>query len=291
MILKLLVKVGPRAGEQFDLKAGAIVGRSGTEISLNDSKVSGKHAKIEKDPGGHWVIVDMGSTNGIRVQGKRLAQVTLSAGLTFKVGNTEIEVISAHDPTLVAEAPPPVPVKIEPPEPPKLRTAVPLAQQKANEKPAPPSEPQDEVSVSGTSAGVEKPELDGPAIKPPPDWSQYLSAFAGRAKDKVESRPNPLKPFDPLLVLTVVQGPQLGTEWVLGYGPRVVGLDSIDLHLFDSHAPGIAFTVTPKGPFAFFETDAPKKVRLNNRPLSSETLRSEDKITVGDTVIRVSYKE
>ncbi len=286
MVLKLLIKSGPQAGNEFELKAGVTLGRTDADISIDDAKISGQHAKIEKDPSGAWVISDLGSRNGIKIDGKRLAQVTLSAGLVLKIGNTDFEVISAPDPLIAAAPPPLLPL---PPVPIAKVPAIPTA---ADPIPSKPPELPNEVSMAKTGPNLKTLELDRP-IQPaaPVGWAEYLSQFAARSQKKVSDHSTPLAPFDPILVLSIIQGPQIGTEWTVGYGPRNVGLDTVDLPLFDSHAPGIAFTVTPKGPFALFETTAPKKVRLNNKSLSAETLRGDDQITIGDTVIRVSYRE
>jgi hypothetical protein len=240
MVLKFLVKSGPQTGEQFEIKPETVIGRAGTDISINDPKISGRHAKIENDGVLGWVLKDLGSTNGLKIDGKRVAQVELRVGTVIRIGNTDFEVITTPDPLFSSPPPPPF---------------------------------------------ENAPQPKGPA------WAQYFADFSQRSFEKVIDRPNPLKPFDPLLVLSIIRGPQIGSEWELGYGPRSVGTDSIDLPLFDSQAPGIAFTVTPKGPFAFFETPFPKKVRINNKSLSSETLRGDDLIAVGDTVIKVSYRE
>jgi predicted component of type VI protein secretion system len=269
MILKLLVKNGPLAGKQFDLKAGAIIGRSSTDISLDDAKMSGRHAKIETDPAGRWIMLDLGSTNGLKVNGKRLAQVSLTPGLVIHVGNTDLEVISAADPAI----------------------ATPNKQAKAPPPPANPATPEKEkTSIESVDLAPTSPQ-DEPIVTVAPTWSEYMASFSTRAQAKVLNQIHTLKPFDPLLVLTVERGPQIGTTWVLGYGPRNIGLDSVDLPLLDPQAPGIAFMVTPRGAFAYFETLNAKKVRLNNKSVSAETLRGDDKITVGDTVIHVSYRE
>src|SRR5690606_6069948 len=98
-------------------------------------------------------------------------------------------------------------------------------------------------------------------------------------------------PFRPLVTLRVVRGLQVGTEWVLGYGPRRVGLGSLDLHLFDPKAPLIAFTVTPDKAKAMFHTEHPSSVRLNGRGVSTETLSDGDVIEIGETVIKVGFRK
>jgi hypothetical protein len=51
--------------------AGAIVGRSrDCDIVLGDANVSRKHAELRPDGHGGWTVADLGSTNGVRVNGQ-----------------------------------------------------------------------------------------------------------------------------------------------------------------------------------------------------------------------------
>lgn len=50
---------------------GATIGRSREcDIVLADSNVSRKHAEIKPGPQGRWTVADLGSTNGVRVNGR-----------------------------------------------------------------------------------------------------------------------------------------------------------------------------------------------------------------------------
>ena len=79
---------------------GIVIGR-GTEADLriNDPGVSRRHAEIRLypgDPGGggtpHVSVVDLGSTNGILVNGHQVSQATLDDGAQIKIGNTTMSV-------------------------------------------------------------------------------------------------------------------------------------------------------------------------------------------------------
>jgi pSer/pThr/pTyr-binding forkhead associated (FHA) protein len=49
---------------------GATIGRSREcDIVLGDSNVSRRHAEIRPGAHGRWTIADLGSTNGVRVNG------------------------------------------------------------------------------------------------------------------------------------------------------------------------------------------------------------------------------
>jgi pSer/pThr/pTyr-binding forkhead associated (FHA) protein len=97
MALYLVIKEGPRAGDRFHVRPGVSLGRAKADINLRDPKVSNKHAYI-KEAEGELVLVDQGSTNGIKVDGKKVSEIKLTAGLSFVVGISHIEVVQAVDP-------------------------------------------------------------------------------------------------------------------------------------------------------------------------------------------------
>jgi hypothetical protein len=72
---------------------GLVVGRAtDADLRINDPGVSRRHAEIrvQADPDGttHVSIVDLGSTNGIQVDGQRVQQATLNDGSVVRIGNT-----------------------------------------------------------------------------------------------------------------------------------------------------------------------------------------------------------
>jgi Protein of unknown function (DUF3662)/FHA domain len=71
--------------------AGATIGRSrDCEITLEDVGISRHHAEIRPGPGG-WTIADLGSTNGVVVNGEDIRGVqALHPGDRVELGSTEI---------------------------------------------------------------------------------------------------------------------------------------------------------------------------------------------------------
>jgi hypothetical protein len=56
---------------------GAVVGRSREcDIVLGDSNVSRRHAELRPGAGGQWTVSDLGSTNGVLVNGRRVSGAT-----------------------------------------------------------------------------------------------------------------------------------------------------------------------------------------------------------------------
>jgi hypothetical protein len=70
---------------------GATIGRSrDCEIVLEDTGISRRHAVIRPGAGG-WTLEDLGSTNGVRLNGRALEGAQpLSAGDRVELGSTEI---------------------------------------------------------------------------------------------------------------------------------------------------------------------------------------------------------
>ena len=59
----------------------AALGRSkDCECVLDDPNVSRRHAELRRSPNGDWQIVDLGSTNGVKVNGRRVSSARLSPG-------------------------------------------------------------------------------------------------------------------------------------------------------------------------------------------------------------------
>ena len=76
---------------------GIVVGRgTDADLRINDPGVSRRHAEIRvhaNDRTGTQVsVVDLGSTNGMLVNGSKVQQATLDDGATIKIGNTTMTV-------------------------------------------------------------------------------------------------------------------------------------------------------------------------------------------------------
>jgi hypothetical protein len=70
--------------------SGALVGRSREcDVVLADANVSRRHAELRQEGASYW-IVDLGSTNGLEVNGKRVKRAKLRSGDTITLGSTEL---------------------------------------------------------------------------------------------------------------------------------------------------------------------------------------------------------
>lgn len=68
----------------------AVLGRSReADVQIEDPNVSRRHAEVVQEGSAYW-LVDLGSTNGTEVNGRRVQRVRLEDGSTFTVGETTV---------------------------------------------------------------------------------------------------------------------------------------------------------------------------------------------------------
>ena len=72
-----------------------LIGRnSTTQIRLSDESISREHAFISYDEtDGSWVLEDLQSTNGTKLNGKRIRSASLTDGDLVEVGQTKLKFI------------------------------------------------------------------------------------------------------------------------------------------------------------------------------------------------------
>jgi two-component system, cell cycle response regulator len=66
------------------------------DIVVDDEGVSRRHARIARSEWGYFELVDLGSKNGVLVEGEPIARMTLQDGDTFTVGDTRFTVSIAR---------------------------------------------------------------------------------------------------------------------------------------------------------------------------------------------------
>lgn len=89
--LEVIAAKGHEPGQEFDVRAGARLGRAQTsDVSLDDSYASAAHARLYPRAGAMF-IEDLGSTNGTYVNGRQLTRpLQLAEGDTVRIGDTEL---------------------------------------------------------------------------------------------------------------------------------------------------------------------------------------------------------
>ena len=78
-------------GKRHELSGRTVVlGRSrDCDITLDDPNVSRRHAEVRQEDGAYW-IVDLGSTNGVVLNGKRVNRAQLEPEDAVVIGTTEL---------------------------------------------------------------------------------------------------------------------------------------------------------------------------------------------------------
>ena len=78
-------------GQRHEIaKRREVLGRSkDADVQVTDPNVSRRHAELRQEGATYW-LVDLDSTNGVEVGGKRVKRVKLEDGSRFTIGSTEI---------------------------------------------------------------------------------------------------------------------------------------------------------------------------------------------------------
>jgi predicted component of type VI protein secretion system len=101
-----VVSSTPRAGLQLRVVSGADAGRtapvsgqrmtlgrlSSCDVPIQDSTVSREHAALVRR-GGAWWVIDLGSTNGTRVNGVKAAEQPVHPGDRLELGDAVLELV------------------------------------------------------------------------------------------------------------------------------------------------------------------------------------------------------
>ena len=115
MVVKLVIL------ETIEIDGETLLGRTKADITIDDPKLSRRHAALRGVEGG-LEVEDLGSSNGTIVAGKRIeAAVRLTNGERLKVGDTtcEVQLEAQDEPTSLDVSPPNLGATvIEPSEPP-----------------------------------------------------------------------------------------------------------------------------------------------------------------------------
>lgn len=89
---KLIVLSEPARGKTLNLDSESVrIGRSDeADLTIVDGTISGIHCELVRDEDGDYKVTDLGSTNGIRINGERLTEGKLKNADMLQVGEIEI---------------------------------------------------------------------------------------------------------------------------------------------------------------------------------------------------------
>jgi pSer/pThr/pTyr-binding forkhead associated (FHA) protein len=87
---RLRVTTGKSAGKAIEIGKAAIIGRGETaQLQINDAAASREHCKVFEQ-GGQWVVADLNSRNGIKVNGVQTTRKNVQHGDTIQIGETTL---------------------------------------------------------------------------------------------------------------------------------------------------------------------------------------------------------
>ncbi len=108
--MRVAIRSGAGVGTTVDIaRRPFVIGRDAAcDLSIDDDKVSRRHATLETFGESHAILRDLESTNGTYVGDTKITDLRqLSAGDQFRVGDTVLEVLAAAAPPAAPPAPEP----------------------------------------------------------------------------------------------------------------------------------------------------------------------------------------
>lgn len=96
---RLVMITPPAPGAEFALTGDRIrIGRAeDLDVWVNHRSISREHAEIQKEPDGGLRLIDLGSANGVRVNGKDVQNALLSAGDVIELGQVRFRFVAAGE--------------------------------------------------------------------------------------------------------------------------------------------------------------------------------------------------
>lgn len=97
MITFIEILEGSNAGSRYKVEDGITLGRGGADIVVKDPKISALHAKVTLNEQGRWTLLDLDSSNGLYISGRRVKKVSLIPGVIFEIGRTKFKVVLVEE--------------------------------------------------------------------------------------------------------------------------------------------------------------------------------------------------
>lgn len=84
----LIAMKGAPRGARYPIGGELVIGRDPlSDLVISDEYASSRHAKVFSE-GGRFFVVDLGSTNGTFLNGRKMQRSALSAGDRIKIGES-----------------------------------------------------------------------------------------------------------------------------------------------------------------------------------------------------------
>src|SRR5262245_42754512 len=87
----LVMELADSTTRRIEVRDSLIIGRaSDCGLELSDPKVSRWHASIRCEPSGRYRLIDLGSTGGTFVEGRKVSETVLEDGDSIRIGDTRL---------------------------------------------------------------------------------------------------------------------------------------------------------------------------------------------------------
>lgn len=255
MKVNLLGVNGPAKDKNFEISAGITIGRTKGDVLIGDPKISAVHAKVELNNDGVMYLVDVGSTNGILVNNKKIQKLELKPGTSFKLGLSTFKVTNVE----------------------KLNDLDDILMDQNSYS---------NVSIKSSVTNSDEKIIEENKIK---TWQSIILDYLQTNKSKIKQKPKVIVPFFKPISLTFTRGRQLNTQWILGFGPRKIGVESIDLPIYEPLTPGICFELIPSVDGISFKTNHPDVVLLNGVANQAKPIQDGDKVKIFETELELKF--
>jgi predicted component of type VI protein secretion system len=95
---RLKITTGKQSGKTYDVAKATIIGRGDTaQVQISDNHASREHCKVFEQ-GGAWVVADLNSRNGIKVNDVQTTRKNLANGDRIVIGETTLVFETASAP-------------------------------------------------------------------------------------------------------------------------------------------------------------------------------------------------
>ena len=96
MSVRLRVLTGAQEGQEVEVTGTATLGRLATcTLPIPSNAISREHAKVYEREG-NWFVVDLNSSNGTKVNGKKVTRQQLAFGDELEIGDVKIRFLAGE---------------------------------------------------------------------------------------------------------------------------------------------------------------------------------------------------
>ena len=121
------------------------------------------------------------------------------------------------------------------------------------------------------------------------EWREALFNYVKSLEMPQEA--SKIVPFQKCVYVRIKSGLQSGTEWVLGYGPRNIGLDASDLCILDENLDDTMLKISQEAEGVRIEAESGRSFFVKDKKKNTEILKDRLSIQLGNTLLEFGFIE